>query len=110
MPSLENEKQAAISGRAARMLPAAEVHMETTAKGWNVLDRDSALLSREYSFGAGVATTFVFRGAGDGNLMRHVDLQRRHDVAALDELTADFRKVVALVANNGYHWLGQALA
>jgi hypothetical protein len=88
------------------MLPAAEVHMETTAKGWNVLDRDSALLSREYSFGPGVATTFVFRGAGDGLIV--ISPCNGVDAAALDEL-ADFGKVVALVANNGYHWLGQEL-
>ena len=33
--------------------------METTARGWNVLDRERAILWREYSFGPGVATTFV---------------------------------------------------
>jgi hypothetical protein len=78
--------------------------METTARGWNVLDRERAILWREYSFGPGVATTFVFRGAGDGLIVVSPGVDT--DAAALDELS-DFGKVVALVATNGYHWLGQ---
>ena len=78
--------------------------METTAKGWNVLDRDRAILWREYSFGGGVATTFVFRGAGDGLVV--VSPCSGIDKAALDELST-FGNVAALLACNSYHWLGQ---
>src|SRR5580704_4405000 len=81
--------------------------METTAKGWNVLERDGAILWRQYSFGsAGVATTMVFRGAGDGLIV--VSPGSRVEESALDEL-ADFGKVVALVASNSFHWLGQPM-
>ncbi len=78
--------------------------METTARGWHVLDRDRAILWREYSFGPALATTLVFRGAGDGLIV--ISPGNKTDPAALDELS-DFGKVVALVASNGYHWLGQ---
>ncbi|HLK35576.1 MAG TPA: hypothetical protein VKU41_02405 [Polyangiaceae bacterium] len=78
--------------------------METTARGWNVLDRERAILWREYSFGGGVATTFVFRGAGDGLIA--VSPCSGIDKASLDEL-GSFGNVVALVACNGFHWLGQ---
>jgi hypothetical protein len=79
--------------------------METTTKGWNVLDRESAILWRQYAFGSGgLATTMVFRGAGDGLIV--MSPGNRIDEGALDEL-ADFGNVVALVASNAYHWLGQ---
>lgn len=78
--------------------------METTAKGWNVLDRDSAIVWRQYSFGGGLATTMVFRGAGDGLVV--MSPGNNFEEGALDEL-ADFGKVVALVASNAFHWLGQ---
>jgi hypothetical protein len=51
-----------------------------------------------------VASTFVFRGEGDGLIV--VSPAKHIEEAALDELS-DFGKVVALVANNAYHWLGQ---
>jgi len=76
----------------------------TTAKGWNVLERDSAILWRQYSFGPALATTMVFRGAGDGLIV--MSPGNNLDDGAMDEL-ADFGKVVALVASNAYHWLGQ---
>jgi glyoxylase-like metal-dependent hydrolase (beta-lactamase superfamily II) len=80
--------------------------MNATAHGWNVADRESAVVWREYSFGGGVATTLVFRGAGDGLIV--ISPCNGIDAAALDELS-EFGKVVALVASNGFHWLGQAL-
>ena len=46
----------------------------------------------------------VFRGAGDGLIA--ISPGNRIDEGALDEL-ADFGKVVALVASNSFHWLGQ---
>jgi hypothetical protein len=78
--------------------------METTTRGWHVLDREGAIVWRQYSFGGGVATTFVFRGAGDGLIV--MSPGNRIDDDALDEL-AEFGTVVALVASNAYHWLGQ---
>jgi hypothetical protein len=79
--------------------------METTTTGWNVLERESAILWRQYAFGGGgVATTMVFRGAGDGLVV--MSPGSRTDEGALDEL-ANFGEVVALVASNAYHWLGQ---
>jgi hypothetical protein len=80
--------------------------MEETAKGWKVLDREGAILWRQYSFGPGLATTFVFRGAGDGLIV--VSPGSGLEGSVLDELQ-DFGKVVALVASNAYHWLGQPL-
>jgi hypothetical protein len=81
-----------------------ETATNTTTHGWNVLERDGAILWREYKFGGGVATTFVFRGAGDGLVV--LSPGRHPEASALDELGA-FGKVVALVATNSYHWLGQ---
>jgi hypothetical protein len=79
--------------------------METTAYGWNVVERDSSILWREYAFGGAVATTFVFRGAGDALIV--VSPSKGIGAAALGELS-EFGKVAALVASNGFHWLGQA--
>ncbi len=76
-----------------------------TAKGWNILEKDGAILWREYKFRPGAtATTFVFRGAGDGLIV--VSPGCDVEPGALDELS-DFGNVVALVASNAYHWLGQ---
>jgi hypothetical protein len=80
--------------------------METTSLGWNVLERESAILWREYSFGGGVATTFVFRGADDGLIV--MSPCSGVAPAVLDELKP-FGNVVALVASNGFHWKGQSL-
>jgi len=81
-----------------------ETTASATARGWNVLERDGAILWRQYPFGGGLATTMVFRGAGDGLIV--VSPGNNIDEGALDELS-DFGKVVALVASNAYHWLGQ---
>lgn len=79
--------------------------METTKHGWKILDRDAGVLLREYSFMPGaVATTLVFRGRGDGLVV--VSPSSRTDPLALDELS-EHGKVVALVANNAMHHLGQ---
>jgi hypothetical protein len=73
-------------------------------EGWNVIDRDAAVLWREYSFSKGAyATTFVFRGT-DGLVV--VSPGTMLDARAYDAL-GDFGKVRALVANNTYHHLGQ---
>jgi len=79
--------------------------MDAPLHGWNIADRDGAILWREYAFGGAVATTFVFRGAGDGLIV--VSPSKNPDANALDALS-EFGHVVALVASNGFHWLGQA--
>jgi hypothetical protein len=78
--------------------------MEDGKNGWKILDRDAAVLCREYKFGGGVATTLVFRGKGDGLVV--VSPASNLEAADLDALK-DFGEVKALVANNGFHWLGQ---
>ena len=73
-------------------------------EGWNVIDRDAAILWREYPFTKGAyATTLVFRGA-DGLVV--VSPGTKLDARAYDAL-ADFGKVRALVANNVFHHMGQ---
>ncbi len=80
--------------------------METTVKGWRILDRKRAILWREYSFGPALATTLVFRGAGDGLVV--ISPGNDLETDALDELKS-FGDVKALVASNGFHWLGHPL-
>lgn len=66
-------------------------------EGWNVIDRDAAILWREYPFTKGAyATTLVFRGA-DGLVV--VSPGTKLDARAYDAL-ADLGEVRALVANN----------
>lgn len=80
--------------------------METTPSGWKILDRERAVLIREYAFGKqGTSWCFTAR-LGDGSLMV-VSPSTRPDDAVFTELEA-FGKVGALVANNGFHYLGQA--
>lgn len=80
--------------------------METTPSGWLVIDRARGVLTRSYKFSkGGTAMTFVAR-MGDGRLMV-VSPPSGLDEAAYAEL-APFGEVGALVANNGFHYLGQA--
>lgn len=71
--------------------------------GWQVIDEKAGVAWREYSFGRGLATTFVFR-ARDGLAVVSpgVGLASR-DYDALGELG----EVTALIANNSFHNLGQ---
>jgi hypothetical protein len=78
--------------------------MEEGKNGWKIVDREAGVLCREYKFGGGVATTFVFRGKGDGLVV--VSPANHLEAAELDAVK-DFGEVKALVANNGFHWLGQ---
>jgi len=80
--------------------------MEETPSGWHVIDRERGVLMRSYKFNkGGQATTFVAR-MGDGKLVV-VSPATGLDEAAYAEL-APFGDVGALVANNGFHHLGQA--
>jgi hypothetical protein len=73
-------------------------------EGWNVIDRDAAILWREYSFSKSArATTLAFHGA-DGLVV--VSPGTKLEARAFDAL-ADLGKVRALVANNTFHHLGQ---
>ena len=80
--------------------------MERTGEGWVVIDRDRGVLAREYKFaGSAVANTFVAR-MGDGKLAVISPGLHMTD-EAFAELAA-FGEVGALIANNGFHHLGQA--
>jgi hypothetical protein len=73
--------------------------------GWTVLDADAAVLWRSYEFSKGnMANTFVFRGA-DGGLVA-VSPGNNIPAADLDALR-EFGTVTSIVANNGFHNLGQ---
>jgi hypothetical protein len=61
--------------------------------------------SHEYGFGGGIATSFAFRGKGGAVIV--VSPGCRLDPAALDAV-GELGRVEALVANNNFHWLGQA--
>ena len=73
-------------------------------EGWNVIDRDAAILWREYSFTKGAyATAMVFRGA-DGLVV--ISPPSRLEARAYDAI-AELGPVRALIANNTFHHLGQ---
>ncbi|MFT5434326.1 MAG: hypothetical protein ACI9OJ_005039 [Myxococcota bacterium] len=80
--------------------------MEKTAAGWNVIDRAAGVLSINYEFtkGAG-ATTFAARMT-DGKMVIVSPSVGLNDAIASD--LAEFGDVGAIVANNGFHHLGQA--
>lgn len=80
--------------------------METTPNGWVVVDRAATVLTNSYVFDGKTATanTFVARLA-DGKLMVVSPTYKATD-DMLDELDT-FGEVGALVANNGFHHLGQ---
>jgi hypothetical protein len=78
--------------------------MGQTDRGWQMLDSKHGIAWHEYWFGSGRATTFVFRGAGDGLIV--MSPGSGMDDSALDALS-EMGNVVALVASNAYHWLGQ---
>ena len=77
--------------------------METSAGGWTIIDDDAGVLSLTYSFSGGTANCFTAKLA-DGRLMI-VSPPIKISGAALDEIVAR-GGVGALVANNGFHYLG----
>ena len=75
-----------------------------TDSSWNVIDDEHAILWREYRFGRARATSMVFRGV-DGLVVVSPD----KDVPAREfDALAERGPVRALVANNSWHYLGQA--
>lgn len=80
--------------------------MATTEHGWTILDADAGVLSYTYKFsGAGTSNAFTARLASGGLLVISPPLGIGREVA--DDLAA-YGAVEALVANNGFHYLGIA--
>ncbi|MFT4704870.1 MAG: hypothetical protein ACI81R_002578 [Bradymonadia bacterium] len=83
-----------------------QVPMETTPGGWTIIDRDAGVLALTYRVaGAGRSTCFAAR-MPNGEMLIVSPAVGLGDVAA-SELER-FGPVGALVANNGFHHLGQA--
>jgi hypothetical protein len=79
--------------------------MEQTPHGWSILDRDSAVLSYAYRVGAGSSNSFVARYHGDKLLVLSPPCGLSEGAFADLE---SFGTVESVVANNGFHHLGQA--
>ena len=71
---------------------------------WDILDRERGILTRKYHFGSGLAMSLAFRGEGDNMIV--VSPPCHLEARDMDELK-EFGNVTALVANNGFHWMGQ---
>lgn len=80
--------------------------MDKTPSGWTVIDRDAGVLSYLYSFGGAGSANCMTARLADGKLLVLSPAVGMSD-EAFDEL-AQFGEVGALVANNGFHHLGQA--
>ncbi len=80
--------------------------METTQHGWTVVDREAGVLVYEYAFTEGAtANAFAARIKDESLLLISPPCGVSDEI--YDDLTA-FGKVTAVVANNGFHYLGQA--
>lgn len=79
--------------------------MDTTPAGWIVIDRDAAILTYTYRFGSGGTSNAFVARMGNGKLLVVSPPCGLGD-AFFDDL-AEFGEVGALVANNGFHHLGQ---
>lgn len=80
--------------------------MQTTKHGWRILDGDAGVLSFTYGFGGeGTANCFTAKLPGGGLMV--ISPPSKISAAAIEDL-APYGKVVAIVANNGYHHLGIA--
>jgi hypothetical protein len=76
--------------------------MKTTPGGWTIFDERTPILIREYSFGPGTANSLAV--GGEGGLLI-LSPPRRASAGALGDL-AEFGPVRALVASNGFHYMG----
>jgi hypothetical protein len=79
--------------------------MKISSDSWTVIDEDAGVLSRSYSFGPATANTVVVR-LGEGRLLV-VSPGRKLPASAFEEL-AEHGKVVAMLAPNGFHYLGMS--
>lgn len=79
--------------------------METTPAGWIVVDRSAKVLAHTYTFAGSATSTAFVAPMADGKLMI-VSPPTKPSDALFDEL-AEFGEIGALVANNGFHYMGQ---
>lgn len=79
--------------------------MEQTPNGWSILDRDAGVLSYTYTLSSSSANAFVARYDGDKLLVLSPPCGLSE--GAFTDLEA-FGAVESVVANNGFHHLGQA--
>ncbi|MCA9583412.1 MAG: hypothetical protein KC416_16545 [Myxococcales bacterium] len=78
--------------------------METTEHGWRIIDGDAGILSYEYHFDKeGTANTFAARMA-DGRMLV-ISPASRMPAGAFGDLER-FGEVGAVLASNGWHYLG----
>jgi hypothetical protein len=80
--------------------------MQTTPQGWTVIDADAGVLTRSYSYAKEGRSNCLTAKLPSGGLMI-LSAPSRIDPAAVDEL-AEYGPVEAIVANNGFHYLGLA--
>ena len=78
--------------------------MDRTPNGWNIFDRDTPVLTYEYSFGPGLANALVV-GAEGGLIV--VSPPCRVGNGVFDDLSR-YGPVRALVASNAFHHMGIA--
>lgn len=78
---------------------------ETTPAGWTIIDRDAAVLTDSYSFAKNASSNCFIARMGNGQLMVVSPPTGLNDAAAAE--LAEFGAVGAIVANNGFHHLGQ---
>ena len=78
--------------------------MDRTPNGWNVFDPSLPILTYEYSFGPGTATALAV--GGEGGLIV-VSPPCRVGAGVLDDLSR-YGAVRALIAPNGFHYMGLA--
>ncbi len=77
---------------------------EQTPGGWTVIDRDAGVLALTYTFTKG-GTSYCFAARmADGTMLVVSPAVRFSDQAAAE--LAEFGDVGAIVANNGFHYLG----
>lgn len=76
-----------------------------TPNGWTIIDQEAGLLSMQYSFGGGMASGLVARIGEDSLLVISPPCGYSDEVLA--DLDA-FGKVTAIIAPNGFHYLGLA--
>lgn len=79
--------------------------MQTTPGGWTVVDREAGVLALSYAFSKN-ATSTTFVATMPGRKLLVVSPAMGISDAAVGELS-EFGEVAALVANNGFHHLGQ---
>ena len=80
--------------------------MQKTPAGWTIIDRDAAVLTYDYEFTKGATSTTLAVRMPNGEMLLVSPPSKPSDemIAELRE----FGEVGALLANNGFHHMGQA--